>query len=109
MKYQLLRAASIVSLSAAAVVGTASPVLAQDSDVLVMRRTIAPAKDPSTTLSPVEGADTTGHYWVVSGWIKGEPMCSDAAEETRLRGCVFNGKTAPEKIARHRLLRHPEP
>lgn len=68
-----------------------------------MRRVIATpqktnpdAPTDSTQLQPVEGADLSGFYWVTSGWIRGNPSCSAAAEETRLRGCVYQGNQANE-------------
>lgn len=84
----LLGAAAISALSG-------SVAHAQDQDVLVMRRAVAPAKDPNA-LQPVEGADLNGYYWVTSSWIRGEPSCSEEAEQTRLRGCVYQGKQANE-------------
>lgn len=80
----------------AAIAATSSVVHAQDSEVLVMRRAVAPAKE-DTSLKPVEGADTNGYYWVTSNWLKGPASCSDEAEQTRLRGCVFQGNQANEE------------
>jgi len=80
-----------VSLIALAI---AAPAAAQDSDVLIMRRAIAPAQTAANDLKPVEGADLNGYYWVVSGWLAGADQCSATSEQTRYSGCVYQGKQA---------------
>lgn len=76
------------------------PAIAQaGDDVLVMRRSIAPAKErggATEEMRPIDGANTSAPHWVVSGWLRGEAACTAEAMETRLRGCAFQGKQLEE-------------
>lgn len=79
-----------------------SSAMAQDSDVLVIRRPVSnptgkldPEKE-SNTLKPIEGSDLNSFYWVVSDWRRGEPACTAEKEQIRLRGCVYQGQQANE-------------
>lgn len=89
-----LRTLLLSAAAASAFMGSVAH--AQDQDILVMRRSIAPAKDTAPTLEPVEGSDLSGHYWVTSAWLRGPAACTAEAEQTRLRGCVYQGNPADE-------------
>lgn len=92
-----MRSVLFLSCALAALLPSA-PVAAQaGSDVLVMRRSVAPAKpENAEALKPVEGADLNGYYWVTSDWLRGEAACTAENQQTRLRGCAFRGEPADE-------------
>jgi len=91
-----------ILLGASAAITMMAPVssaMAQDADVLVMRRAIEKPKGQvapggANALKPVAGSDLNGFYWVVSDWLRGEPACTATKEQTRLRGCVYQGQQA---------------
>lgn len=89
MKKYLFLSAAIVSA-----IGPVPSFAQSGEDVLVMRRGIAPPKNPATNLQPIEGANLNGYYWVVSGWLAGEDQCTPSSDQKRYRGCVYQGKQA---------------
>lgn len=73
-----------------------APALAQTdtTDVIVMRRVVAPPKVIRGTgdYKAPDGTDTSRPYWAVTPWFLGEPACTDAATSTRGVAC-FNGSS----------------